>query len=656
MTVDIRCDCTCDLGPIISGGISDDHVQDSWLIKTKGTLIIDRVFVPAKGKLVRLAYSRGGYVAPFPRVLTVLRSTADPHRRVTTVEVGCPLTLLEDLKERQLVAAVSDRPSWNTGGVLTFDNWPPISANSLMLKCLLALGLPLAVGSEPLAHFYMKSDWDLSDGYVTILQRLLESESRFGYVTAQGEFKTNRLNLAESAPGPLFGWRDLASIEPIGGAVPPAEKVEVIHRGRNAPDSAGDTWFPSVQSGGGDNQSSSEDQRKNRDWERDYSKGELTSVIIPYTDQGGQATSETYYYLPESETLIEYGTFLRRDPSTGRQSLVDVVATRKEEVVSCVAAANGAYVRWSLEDGGSPPGSSKTFTRNETFYEYDRGPDGPIPARQETREIISGYEFVGSLGIRDYTGITIPNDVLKSITIVTTTVNESTDTTKTVTERYLVLGATQEGEQLSAAVAEGGDAQQVNQMVSALQELVYEGAEVRTSTGRGNLQTRPSKQDLLAETNDQYGSSIKLQIVGFDLPTDSDSWSSPGMISSGSNFLRRELPYSPDDWFNVSADDPSSGDPLNVTFNTQLQKTQANLSARRYAVAINSLLYGHAHGRAIVGDPWRLPTIPLTPIFISEGGLVAAFRVNGTSWAISNNGLAVGTDALFCGAAAQVVP
>jgi hypothetical protein len=36
--------------------------------------------------------------------------------------------------------------------------------------------------------------------------------------------------------------------------------------------------------------------------------------------------------------------------------------------------------------------------------------------------------------------------------------------------------------------------------------------------------------------------------------------------------------------------------------------------------------------------------------------LVAMFRVNGTSWAISNNGLAVGTDALFCGAVAQVVP
>jgi hypothetical protein len=653
MTVDIRCDCTCDLGPIISGGISDDHVQDAWLIKTKGTLIIDRVFVPAKGKRVRLAYSRGGYVAPFPRVLTVLRSTADPHRRVTTVEVGCPLTLLEDLKAPELISAGGALSSWY-GGARTRDNPVPISANSLMLRCLLALGLPLAAGSEPLVHFYMKADWDLSDGYVASLQRLLESESRFGYVTAQGEFRTNRLNLVEGAPGPLFGWRDLASIEPIGGAVPPVERVEVSHRGRNAPASADDDWFPSVVSSGGGGGSDPSDQRDSRDWERDVVRGTLTPYTIPYTNRDGISTSETYYHLPESETLVEYTTVQTRDRFTGRRSLVDIVNNRRERTTSCVAAVNGPYVRWALENDAGANGGQEVVSRNETLYFYESSPDGPLVSRQETREYVDGHEFIGSLGIQDYTDIVIPGEVLKSLTVIRTFVNESADISKTVTERYLALGNTQEGEQLSASVAQGGVASEINEMVSAVQELKFEGVEVRTSTGRGNLQISPSRHDLIAETNDPYGSTAKLQLVSFALPSDEDSWASEATSGGGSNFsLRRELPHSPDDWWSVSADDPGGDDPLNIIYNTRLERTQADLSARRYAVAINSLLYGHAHGRAIIGDPWRLPTIPLSPIYIQEGGIVAGFRVNGTSWAISNNGIAVGTDALFCGAVAR---
>jgi hypothetical protein len=132
---------------------------------------------------------------------------------------------------------------------------------------------------------------------------------------------------------------------------------------------------------------------------------------------------------------------------------------------------------------------------------------------------------------------------------------------------------------------------------------------------------------------------------------DLDSWAAPGLdeaeASGKAADLTINLPLSPDDWF--------SGTGSGESLTTNLQKSLADQAARNYAIAVNSLRYGHAHGRAIVGDPWRLPTRPLSPIYIREGGLVAAFRVNGTSWAISNRGLAVGTDALFCGAVAQEV-
>lgn len=97
MTVDIRGKVFCNLGPVISGNISDEPVTvGQGLIRTRGELKIKGLITPSVGTTVQLGYESNGKTARIPKVLRVLGSFADPLREITTVSIADKLIWLEN--------------------------------------------------------------------------------------------------------------------------------------------------------------------------------------------------------------------------------------------------------------------------------------------------------------------------------------------------------------------------------------------------------------------------------------------------------------------------------------------------------------------------------------------------------------------------------
>ena len=185
MTVDIRAKIYCDLGEVISGGFSDDHVQGTGLIRTRGDLVIKGLVKPSYGQLVQLGWKRGTVFSRVPRALRVLSYFADPFRRTTTIQLGCKFTLYENAapgaeKDRYFYSKEDDNNKalpcavYDTGLL-------PISAGSIAAKCLYALGIS---GTTGLTNYYAADKFDLGSGYVSVLNDLLYAESKVAYLRA----------------------------------------------------------------------------------------------------------------------------------------------------------------------------------------------------------------------------------------------------------------------------------------------------------------------------------------------------------------------------------------------------------------------------------------------------------------------------------------
>jgi hypothetical protein len=80
--------------------------------------------------------------------------------------------------------------------------------------------------------------------------------------------------------------------------------------------------------------------------------------------------------------------------------------------------------------------------------------------------------------------------------------------------------------------------------------------------------------------------------------------------------------------------------------------SNARSTARLYGETQNRLLLGNRYGMNVQTGPDILPAAPFSPVIISANGLSALYRTNGTSWAISADGIVVSSDLLFWGAVA----
>lgn len=291
MAVDIRAKVFCNLGPLISGNISDEPLTaGQGLIRCRGQLVLNGLFTPAVGAVVTLGYQSNGYVARIPRVLRVLGSFADPFRNITTVSVGDKLVLLADKKSHveplqettaPEVAALNEVFNFKNGKATIPRKWngacwqqitpeeadqleliskhpltdgfqfdtvavsqkvtaaeqysksplknfltvkPSLSASFIAMKCLSGLGI---AGAPGLTNSYNVAEFDLSEGYVSVLEKLLSSEGKVGFLDESEILRVVDINGAVGG-GVLISSEDIIDLGPLNIGTPPADELVVL--------------------------------------------------------------------------------------------------------------------------------------------------------------------------------------------------------------------------------------------------------------------------------------------------------------------------------------------------------------------------------------------------------------------------------------------
>ena len=228
--VDLRADIGCNLGEVISAEINDDYVQGVGLIKYSGSCVINGIITPAVGTLVDFSYTRpGGSPVAIPRRLRVLSFFADPYRRTTTVQLGCKLTYLSDLKpkaEERIVKPKDDSQnddySEDDFEVIT----RPISASFAMSRCLSIL--QITASSIPLTNQFSVPKFDFSAGFVNVLSDLLVSENFCGYLDFNEVLQIINLD-SDGGAGPVVVREDTVDVGDLNFGQLPGDAVTVAY-------------------------------------------------------------------------------------------------------------------------------------------------------------------------------------------------------------------------------------------------------------------------------------------------------------------------------------------------------------------------------------------------------------------------------------------
>lgn len=242
MTVDFRATIATDLGVCISGDIGSNHISDgSGLIKTQGRLLMDGIVNPARGTPVNLIVVRPqlNLITRFPKPMFVMRAVPNPTERISEVEIGCRLTLMEGLKRKDFYYASFEQPEdWvvipNGLGITTPAPYA-IVAQNLLEYCLDKIGLQLHSNSVPLSFRFLRYRMDLSNGYVQVIGDLIRSEAKFGRILPSGKLEVRNLNFRLGRRGPVLTTDNLYSIEAITDGEEPPDNFTVVYNAAERP-------------------------------------------------------------------------------------------------------------------------------------------------------------------------------------------------------------------------------------------------------------------------------------------------------------------------------------------------------------------------------------------------------------------------------------
>jgi hypothetical protein len=688
MAIDIRATVTCSLGTLISASINDDYVQGTGLIKTKGSAEIRGTITPAPGTVVTFSYTKAGQQFTLPRKLRVLSSFADPYRRTTSVELGCKLTYLQDLAER-----VSWRPLDDPANSSRTEEEQrivtiPISGYSIAQKCLSELGI--TASSNPINLSFSIPSFDFSAGYASILSDLLVSMSHCGYLDTSEQLQVFSLN-QKGGTGPVVDAGSIIDLAPVGVGQLPADAVVVSYstlklkydEGEEKPADA-DPNDPVVE----------EQAVKNRNWERDETIGAVTLVRIPNPLAGTTlglgigpgpapylaAESFDYAYSPRSVTETTYDELDRvaKRVTTEYTILADVAP------MLIVHLANRETEDSNVKRGVTAPGigssqyfirTTETFTYRVSQYE-PRQADGKPPKDYETvdnRSVVveepliklaastSIYDKAYDAGVYFDWKLSNPEvyEDSSNLFVAEKTVErqeqsvdfEGAQVTKTIRELSKANGYTQRGQQALASafdkaklfdfVSESGTEKEstglAEKMLLKAADLTPDGVEVNITTGRElGLQKRPEPVE---RNNAKDAADTGNPLDNYRTESTSELAFAYGELSA-QRVIRMTPPYVSDDRFTKSGN------------KYYAFPSNARSTARLYGETQNRLLLGNRYGMNVQTGPDILPAAPFSPVIISANGLSALYRTNGTSWAISADGIVVSSDLLFWGAVA----
>jgi hypothetical protein len=681
MAIDIRATVTCSLGTLISASINDDYVQGTGLIKTKGSAEIRGTITPAPGTVVTFSYTKAGQQFTLPRKLRVLSSFADPYRRTTSVELGCKLTYLQDLAER-----VSWRPLDDPANSSRTEEEQrivtiPISGYSIAQKCLSELGI--TASSNPINLSFSIPSFDFSAGYASILSDLLVSMSHCGYLDTSEQLQVFSLN-QKGGTGPVVDAGSIIDLAPVGVGQLPADAVVVSYstlklkydEGEEKPADA-DPNDPVVE----------EQAVKNRNWERDETIGAVTLVRIPNPLAGTTlglgigpgpapylaAESFDYAYSPRSVTETTYDELDRvaKRVTTEYTILADVAP------MLIVHLANRETEDSNVKRGVTAPGigssayyirTTETFTYRVSQYE-PRQADGKPPKDYETvdnRSVVveepliklaastSIYDKAYDAGVYFDWKLDPVNLFVAEKTVERQEQSvdfEGAQVTKTIRELSKANGYTQRGQQALASafdkaklfdfVSESGTEKEstglAEKMLLRAADLTPDGVEVNITTGRElGLQKRPEPVE---RNNAKDAADTGNPLDNYRTESTSELAFAYGELSA-QRVIRMTPPYVSDDRFTKSGN------------KYYAFPSNARSTARLYGETQNRLLLGNRYGMNVQTGPDILPAAPFSPVIISANGLSALYRTNGTSWAISADGIVVSSDLLFWGAVA----
>jgi hypothetical protein len=676
VTVDPRCLIATDLGILLDGsGLSEDHAQETGLVTYRGTFTFDGLHTPARGRVIQLAYARpqygtSGTLSRFYPRLHCISSSADPFANggngITTVEVGCALTLKADKRDAITYRAIDHPPAWWTA--LSSDRKavvpPTISAQGVIEFCLDQLGINLAASSATSPDVFLRDELDLSGGYVEVLSDLLKDALLVGHMTPAGELFVQPLQL-KAGNGPVLTRNNLLAIQPIndrGGA----EQVTVD--------------YDAVEIPGADTAESidiNSDEQKLRDWEFEQTIGPPTVYEIIVYGRIFRIGVTTDDPLPEpsqwkvpveviqvSQNRTKYKTFDYTD-SEGKQKSQDLAIQR----TSTTRASNGGrlyfWIPVSSERFYVPPSGAIPYdTDAVTDYTYEITTEGPRLKTELTKTFNSPPKFVTALPVDSFVidgdVVTLPTDAFEvSRVLVENEVDEVSGLTKRKTTRWAASGKTQAGSQASRFAFEGvATVEEFNDAVDAASPLVMEGTEVSISLGRqSGIQSRPSAQsrqrDALTgaflDDNSLISSGTVSSSKGQREPqTVTASYSFGGAGSELLNTATYRLTYAPDDF--VTAVNGISTGIVDLT----LVRGNARGRALEYGRVQNAIAFGHANGVEVTTAPWELPSPPFAPVYVDVSGLSTAFRVHGRNWEISNGCMIVTADLCLVGTAGRL--
>lgn len=683
MVLDARCKVLCNLGPIISGSLSDDYAQGTGVISTSGELVLAGLVTARPGDAIQLGYITPDQtqVARFPRSrLRVIRCFANPLTRQTTVEVGDEFAYAKKRKGATVNSSLLD----------VVNGRPPGTALSIKLQeavDLAASRIGISGSFPALSSAKTATSIDMSQGYVQFISDALVSENYVAYQKLDGTIGNTNL-ATQSLEGPSIQLSALIDLAPTVSGEEPAEIAtgtgEFVELERNndlplevppfeAPENAeidptnpvetiaqqfpetlGNRTRPvglpsttPTDSGIADPAVEGRKLTFGSSWTN--STTETTSTLRISNSNGGLVS------LQVTETNITAEQTAKPD---------NRVIKRFSKTITGLAKVNQQFVEDVYRATGNIVDGPYSSAKQETFEYEEVQPEGLSDAEKNqlqneirnaayavnpeeltflvynpkfrlTRKteavLISSAEAAGRLGVKDYTRTNgLPGGSGYSQYIDTEYVYNGS-LVKEVRRIFLAYGLTQSGQQaISKALQKATAPVNLNTFVARFFDLVLDDVQViiRSSDEvEAGIQTAPPEvSQNVQSTTKPVEKSVTQEVVDSALPE--------------TDQLQEEI-------FVV----PFLGDDIVDETTGEIVPAKPEEQAQEFAKTQNTLRIGQKNGLQVTAPLGVLPVEPLAVFHLRNNDLMATYRINGTSWAFDANSCLVSTDALYVGAA-----
>ena len=624
--IDSRATITCNLGDVISGGVSDSYLQNSGLVFTRGQLTLVGIQTPSIGSAVQINYQlNNGNSGAIPRSLVVLSAFADPFSETTEISVGCKLTYLDGVMpvpslENGQAAYLGPRQMECLNGLTPSAFVPPIFAQDVFAYCTSKLGI--GTGGVTLEGSYMMEKYDLTQGYVSAINNLLLSEGYVGYVSDSGNLQVVPLS-NQLGSGTSLSDEDIISVAGVNSGEQPASIVIVPYIDKKL-----ERYEP--------------DEAK---WEEVTTVGDPESVTLKST-----SGSRTVTHTPTTKTITEYGPPVDLTDRCelfdgGFGDLSNTVVKTTTERSTVLGFASGGYAT-ALLSAGKPVNTALQGTiKQVTTHEFDEK-DRPLRTVTETFEPF--FVYAGRMSLQwvfDESYVSMGNELLLTERSVEeyeyageANIPEGFKPGQDIPEAavyqrvnrytYQAWGKTQGGSQGPAesttleAFSSAGD---VIGYVRGSLGLVLTDSEVTSNKAfNPKGQRRPGEADRAVEQGTLDGKGRETKYVELEFSDDGDR----------SRVVQYSPPHLTESYFS----------PTGLVVEVDSYAASANFGRVQHRLAIGNRL-----GMNITGTPDKLALEPYQGIRVSAAGFAATYAVNGLNFSFGRDGIVTSVDALFIG-------